>query len=134
MQMNGMSFGVIGFPIFYGDSSQVSLVNTTMLLQGEGHMDSGYFFEIFGDYSILGTSPTSKGKEADFLLFWKINKIYAKGSLDGTGIVNTTGAIQSMDTFTTIFDRWMFVFGAQVDYTLPLSNLANYVRYGSWFW
>jgi hypothetical protein len=131
MRMNGFSLGVLGAPVCSGETSQISLVNTTALHQGKGGLGSGYLLEIFGDYGVSGISDISGATEADLSLFWKINKLYAKGEMDGTGINNQSGSMQSSDTFTTIYDRWLFVVGAQINYTLPLTGLSNYVR---WFW
>ena len=132
MRMNGFSFGLIGAPVCSGDTSQISLVNTTALHQGKGRLGSGYFFEIFGDYSIPGISDISGSTEADLSLFWKINKLHAKGEMDGTGIDNQSGSTQFADTFNTIYDRWLFVVGANINYSLPLSGLANYTTWWPW--
>ena len=115
-----LTFGVVGFPFVFGDvehKENYSLGQTFVRITGG--FNSGYFFELFGEYGLPMPGFTGSS-EFDLSLFGKYNAMEAKSDAK----IAVTGFAD--ETWDFVFRRQLFVVGAKATLNFNLAGILPF--------
>ena len=117
----GLNFGVIGIPTFIGEVEHRETIDQIDFLEAKADFNSGYFFEIFGDYALPMPGSLVSGQEIDLSLFGKCSflEIIATPTLTWRDTLGLYGE-EEMDFR---LQRNLFVVGAKATLKFNIAGL-----------